>query len=181
MTELMSLDLVEKHLITKKLVLTIGYDVVNLTDPSIKKKYHGEIVMDHYGRFIPKHSHGTINLEKRTASTKIIVSKMVELYNQIINKNLLIRRIGICACDLVNESERDKEVIYKQFDLFSDTNSIDKQINNNELNEKSEKNLQKALIGIKKKYGKNSILKAMNLEEGGTTIQRNLQIGGHKG
>ena len=106
---------------------------------------------------------------------------MVELYNKIINENLLIRRISICACNLLNEEEAKKEVIHKQFDLFNDSYLIEENNKKERINESYEKKLQNALIDIKKKYGKNSILKAMNLESGATTIQRNLQIGGHKG
>ncbi len=181
MTELLVLDLVEKKLITDKLTLTIGYDVENLTKPNIRNNYHGKIVMDHYGRFIPAHSHGTINLERKTASTTIIMKNMVELYNKIVNEHLLIRRIGICACNLTNDILSNKQKIYKQFDLFSDSNIYEVEKNREKENEIVEKKLQLALIDIKKKYGKNSVLKAMNLESGATTIQRNLQIGGHKG
>ena len=173
MTELLTLDLVKKNLVTSKMVLTIGYDVENFTDPEISKEYSGEITTDRYGRKVPKHACGTINIDHKTASTKIITNAVMELYEKIINKKLLIRRINLTAQDVVNE---DEEKIYKQIDLFDNYDEIKKQRDK----EKSEKNLQKAVINIKSKYGKNAILKGMNFVEGGTTIERNSQIGGHK-
>ena len=173
MTELLTLDLVKKNLVTSKMVLTIGYDVENFTDPEISKEYSGEITTDRYGRKVPKHACGTINIDHKTASTKIITNAVMELYEKIINKKLLIRRINLTAQDVINE---DEEKIYKQIDLFDNYDEIKKQRDK----EKSEKNLQKAVINIKSKYGKNAILKGMNFVEGGTTIERNSQIGGHK-
>lgn len=155
------------------MVLTIGYDVENFTDPEISKEYSGEITTDRYGRKVPKHACGTINIDHKTASTKIITNAVMELYEKIINKKLLIRRINLTAQDVINE---DEEKIYKQIDLFDNYDEIKKQRDK----EKSEKNLQKAVINIKSKYGKNAILKGMNFVEGGTTIERNSQIGGHK-
>lgn len=181
MTELLALDLVRKKVVTDKLTLTIGYDVENLKNPNIKKYYHGEIVMDHYGRFIPKHSHGTVNLDRKTSSTKLIMEGIVKLYKDIINEKLLVRRINICACNLVNETEGKKEKVYKQFDLFSDSFLIEEENKKSRVDEEYENSLQKVMIKIKDKYGKNSILKGMNLEEGATTIIRNTQVGGHKG
>ncbi len=175
MTDLLVLELVEKHLVTNQLVLTIGYDTKNLTDPSIRNLYKGEITIDRYGREIPKHSHGTINLEKQTSSTKIIMEAIEKLYNRIANKDLLVRRLNVVANNVVNEIEvnTDKD---EQISLFVDYNKIQKE---NE-KEKKENNLQHVIIDIKKKYGKNAILKGMNLEKDGTTIERNMQIGGHK-
>ena len=180
MTELLSLELVEKKVLTDKLVLTIGYDIENLISPTIKKNYHGKIVMDHYGRFIPYPSHGTINLEKKTSSTKIIMKNVLRLFDESIEEKLLVRRINISACNLSLESDINSQVIYKQFDLFSDAYKIEEEKLKEKIDEKYEKSLQIAMLNIKKKYGKNSILKAMNLEEGATTIDRNQEIGGHK-
>lgn len=176
MTELLTLDLVKKNLITSKLVLTIGYDIENLTIPEISKGYTGEITLDHYGRKIPKHSHGTINLDHKTSSTKIITKSVMELYERIINKNLLVRRINITAQDVVNEEDYKNIKNFEQIDLFTDYSEKEKQ----NKKEKSEKELQKAVLNIKSKYGKNAILKGMNFIDGGTTIERNEQIGGHK-
>ena len=177
MTELLTLDLVEKNLVTNQIVLTVGYDIENLIDPYISNSYKGEITIDRYGREIPKHAHGTINLDHKTASTKIIMEATMKLYERIMNKQLLVRRINITANNVVDEETAKKEKPFEQIDLF--TNYQEKVEKRKE--EQTEKELQKAMIDIKKKYGKNAILKGMNLQEGGTTIERNGQIGGHKG
>ena len=176
MTELLTLDLVKKGLITSKLVLTIGYDIDNLTNPEISKSYFGEITLDRYGRKVPKHAHGTINIDHKTSSTKIITNAVMELYERIINKDLLARRINLTAEDVVSEYDYKNAKAYEQIDLFVDYNEVERK----RKKEQSEKELQKAVINIKSKYGKNAILKGMNFVEGGTTIQRNGQIGGHK-
>ena len=177
MTELLTLDLVEKNLVTNQIVLTVGYDIENLIDPYISNSYKGAITIDRYGRKIPKHAHGTINLDHKTASTKIIMEATMKLYEKIMNKQLLVRRINITANNVVDEETAKKEKPFEQIDLF--TNYQEKVEKTQE--EKTEKELQKAMIDIKKRYGKNAILKGMNLQEGGTTIERNGQIGGHKG
>lgn len=177
MTELLSLELVEKNLVTNQMVLTIGYDIENLTDPNLKGLYNGEITVDRYGRKVPKHAHGTINLDHKTSSTKIIMEAVVELYERIINKNLLVRRINVTANNIVSEASLKEEKVFEQIDLFTNYEEVNKK----RKKEQSEKQIQKAMINIKKKYGKNAIIKGMNLEEGATTIQRNGQIGGHKG
>ncbi len=177
MTELLTLDLVRKKLITSKLVLTIGYDVENLINPEISKSYNGEITLDHYGRKVPKHAHGTINIDHKTSSTKIISNAVLELYDRIIDKGLLVRRVNISADDVVNEDDYKNVKAFEQINLFVDYNKLEKE----RIKEKSEKELQKAVLNIKSKYGKNAIIKGMNLQEGGTTIERNGQIGGHKG
>ena len=181
MADLLALDLVAKHLVTNQLVLTIGYDIDNLINPSIKEKYTGEITTDHYGRSIPKHSHGTINIDHRTSSSKVIMEEMIKLYDRIVNKDLLIRRINVVANDVVNEKVANEKPRYEQFNLFTDYDKQDEKIKNQNKDEIEERKLQNVLLGIKNKYGKNSILKGMNLEEGGTTVERNGQIGGHKG
>ena len=176
MTELLTLDLVKKNLITSKMVLTIGYDIENLTNPEISKSYFGEITVDQYGRKVPKSAHGTINIDHKTSSTKIITDYVMNLYESIINKKLLVRRINITAEDVVNEDDYKNNKKFEQIDLFIDYNEIEKQ----QKKEKLEKELQKAVLDIKTKYGKNAVLKGMNFIEGGTTIERNGQIGGHK-
>lgn len=175
MTELLTLDLVEKGLVTNQIVLTVGYDKENLIDPFISNSYKGEITIDRYGRKIPKHAHGTINLDHKTSSTKIIMDAVMKLYQRIMNKELLVRRINITANNIVDEETASKEKIYEQIDLFTNYEEKEEKIQE----EKSEKELQKAMIDIKKKYGKNAIIKGMNLQEDGTTIERNKQIGGH--
>ena len=181
MSDLLSLDLVSKKLATDQLVMTIGYDVENLTNPKIRKNYNGEITIDRYGRRVPKHSHGTINLEHQTSSSKIIIENMVKLYDNIVNKNLLIRKINIVANNLIGEENIQIKHKIEQIDLFSDYKDKTEIIKKEQLEEKQEKELQNILLNIKNKYGKNAILKGMNLEDGATTIDRNGQIGGHKG
>lgn len=176
MAEALSLDLVRKNLVTDKLVLTIGYDVSNLSNQDIASSYKGEVTVDYYGRKVPKHAHGTINIDHKTSSTKIITNAIMELYEKIINKDLLARRITLEACGVVNEDYYNNTKPYEQMDLFTDYNELDK----SRKKEKLEKELQKTVINIKTKYGKNAILKGMNFLEGGTTIERNGQIGGHK-
>lgn len=175
MTELLTLDLVKKNLVTNQIVLTVGYDIENLTDPFIKNLYKGEITTDRYGRKIPKHAHGTINLDHKTSSTKIIMDAVMKLYERIINKQLLVRRINITVNNVVDEFTEKNKKTYEQIDLFTDYQQKVEKLQK----EKMEKELQKAMIGIKNKYGKNAIIKGMNLQDGGTTIDRNKQIGGH--
>ena len=180
MIDLLSLDLTDKHLVTKQLVLDIGYDIENLTNPTIRRLYDGEITIDSYGREVPKHSHGTINLDYNTSSTKVLSKKCLELFDRIVNKNLLIRKINITACNVINENKAKNEVVVEQLNLFCSTNDSEQNIEEKKKQEEDNK-LQHTLINIKNKYGKNSILKGMNLEEGATTIDRNNQVGGHKG
>lgn len=180
MIDLLTLDMVEKKYVTDQIVLTIGYDIENLKDDRISSLYDGEITTNYYGRQVPKSAHGTIKLERKTSSTKIISEATLKLYDKIINPLLLVRRINIAVCDLKNESEFSKKEIYQQFDLFSNIEEEVK-IKQKELDdEKNEKKIQQVMLDIKHKYGKNSILKALDLEDGATTIDRNSQIGGHK-
>lgn len=174
MAELLSLDLVDKKLVTDQLVLTVGYDIENINNNRIN--YKGEITIDRYGRNIPKHAHGTINLDHRTSSTKIIEKMATELYDRIINKNLLTRRINLTANKVVSEETAEKENSYTQIDLFTNYTAEEEK----HKKELQERELQRSILNIKKKYGKNAILKGMNFEEGATTIERNSQIGGHK-
>lgn len=175
MTELLVLDLVDKHLVTNQLVLDVGYDINNLTDSSID--YKGEITVDRYGRSIPKHAHGTENLDHKTSSNKIIGEAVIKLYDRIIDKKLLARRITLTANNVVNEEQAEKESSIEQINLFT---NYEKKAKEHE-EELKERCLQRSILNIKKKYGKNAILKGMNFEEGGTTIERNEQVGGHKG
>ena len=181
MADLLALDLVEKHIVTSQLVLTIGYDIENLTNPFYAKKYFGEVTTDFYGRKIPKHAHGTINLDHKTSSSKVIIENILKLYDRIINPDLLARRINITACNVVNEKYAKEETVIEQFDIFTDYEKIDREKRERKEKEEKERNLQRVVLNIKKKYGKNAILKGMNLEQGGTTIARNKQVGGHSG
>lgn len=180
MIDLMALDLVEKKKVTDQLVLTIGYDIENLTDPHRASKYKGPYTIDSYGRKVPKHAQGTVNLEKKTSSTKKLMRAVTELYERIVNKHLLIRRINITANHIVDEETVMEVEQFEQMDLFTDYQSLEKTRNDEKQAIEKEKKLQQAMIELKKKYGKNTILKGMNLEEGATAKERNSQIGGHK-
>lgn len=174
MAELLSLDLVEKRLVTSQLVLTVGYDIDNLTNPEISRLYHGEITVDHYGRNIPKHAHGTVNLNHKTSATTVIVEAVMKLYSEIVNHDLLVRRINLTANNVIDESDEKDE--YEQINLFSNYEDINKK----RKKEQEEREIQRAMLNIKSKYGKNAILKGMDLQADGTTIERNSLIGGHK-
>ena len=177
MLESLSLELVEKHLITNQIVLVIGYDIENLNNTNLRKEFE-EVAIDRYGRFIPKPATGRINIDY-TSSTKKIVESSINLYERIVNDKLLIKRINVSLNNLLDESSLKKER-YFQFDLFSDTKEVDKKNLNEQIDLKKELDLQHTMLDIMKKYGKNSILKAHDLKEEATTIDRNNQIGGHK-
>ena len=180
MTDLLVLDLVEKHLVTDQMVLTIGYDIDNLTDPKRRNAYHGEVTIDRYGRRVPKHAHGTINLKNQTSSTKQIMDAVMELYDRIVDPNLLIRRIYVVACRLSDESSAKQEDTFEQLDLFTDYAALEQKKQAEKVKKEKERKLQEAVLSVKKKYGKNAMLKGMNLQEGATSVERNRQIGGHK-
>lgn len=180
MTDLLVLDLVEKHLVTNQLVLTVGYDIENLTDPKISKYYTGPVTTDHYGRQIPKHAHGTVNLDRQTSSTRIIVEAMLGLFDRIVDKKLLVRRVNVSANRVVSESSVDTSAPMEQLDLFTDYEELERKQKAEQAALEREKKAQKAIIEIRKKYGKNAVLKGMNLQEGATTKDRNEQVGGHK-
>lgn len=180
MTDLLVLNLVDKGLVTDQLVLTVGYDIENLTDPEIRKRYQGEIVTDRYGRKIPKHAHGTANLDRKTSSTMLILDAVMDLYDRIIDHNLLVRRIYVTACHVTEESAASEQPAFEQLDLFTDYQALEQRKQEEEAKLNREKQLQQAMLGIQKKYGKNAVLKGMNLEEGATARERNRQIGGHK-
>ena len=178
MIDQLALDLVDKRLVTDQIVLTIGYDIKNLEQGT--KKNVGEITTDWYGRKLPKHAHGTANLKLHTSSSRLMTQAGVKLYHEIVNPDLLIRRITMAANHVISEKEVQEEQQYEQMNLFTDFGIAKKE--KEEKNEKleREKKMQKAMLDIKKKYGKNAILKGMNLQEDGTAMERNRQIGGHK-
>ena len=180
MTDMLVLDLVEKGLVTDQMVLTVGYDIENLKNSEIRKKYKGEYTFDRYGRKIPKHAHGTINLKKMTSSTKIIMENVAKLYDEIINSELLVRRMNVVANHVTRQEDVVEKKEFEQLDLFTDYGELEKQKQKEKDMLAKEKRLQKAMIDVKKKYGKNAILKGMNLEEGATAMERNRQIGGHR-
>ena len=179
MAEALTLDMVDKHYVTDCLVLTIGYDIQNLQDSDRRNHYQGEVTLDFYGREVPKAAHGTVRLDYPTSSTKIITQAFLNLYQKIIHPSLLIRRISLSAFHLQSQEEVDQQTFYQQLPLFSHLEEVDLAKERKETQD--ERRVQQAILKIKNKYGKNSILKGLNLVEGGTMIERNNQVGGHKG
>lgn len=171
MADLLSLELVSKRIVTDQIVLTVGYDI-----ESLNKSYSGAVETDRYGRKIPKNAHSSENIGRYTSSSKLICETAMNLFDRIVDKNLLVRRMYIVANHIITEKDAEKESEYVQLDLFSDTKK--QEAEENEL--KKEKDMQRAILKIKSKYGKNSIIKGMNLKEGATALERNRQIGGHK-
>lgn len=180
MTDLLVLDLVDKRLVTDQLVLTVGYDIENLSDSNRKKLYCGQVTIDRYGRSVPKSAHGTVNLGRQTSSTKLIMEAVTELFERIVDKNLLVRRVNIAANHVVDETSIQKMDSFEQLSLFTDYAAVQAKKEEEEAELAREKKVQKAMLEIKRKYGKNAVLKGMNLEEGATGMLRNKQIGGHR-
>lgn len=176
MTELLVRDLIRKRLVTDQLVLTVCYDIECLKNAEIRSRYNGQVTRDYYGRAVPKHAHGTENLTRHLSSDKVITDAMMRLFDRIVNKDLLIRKIYVVACHVIYENDIRAEESYEQLDMFTDYEEIQEQ---KRLLEK-ERNLQLAVFKIEEKYGRNAILKGMNLEDGATTVERNSQIGGHR-
>lgn len=172
MTDMLVLDLVDKGLSADQMVLTVGYDIDNIYPDSL---YQGEVVTDHYGRKVPKSAHGSINLGGYTSSSKKIIAAVMELYDKIVDETLLVRRMYVVANHIIPESNVNKDEPV-QLDFFTDHEAAEKEQAENE----REKNMQRAMLEIKKKYGKNAVLKGMNLKEGATAMERNNQVGGHK-
>ena len=186
MTESLVLDMVDKGFVTDQIVLTVSYDIENLTDPVRRAFYKGEIKTDAYGRQIPKHAHGTENFNELTSSTSVIMDGMIRLYKRITDEKLLIRKLSISVNNLVEEKNAKPKEEFTQLSLFDDY-SLGTDINDSNVKSKKdkdaiekEKKMQKLMIDVKKKFGKNAILKGMSLQEGATAKDRNNQIGGHK-
>lgn len=154
MTDLLVLDLVDKGLVTDQMILTVGYDIENLTHPDIRKLYKGEIVTDHFGRKIPKHAHGTANIGRLTSSTMLIMDAVIELFDRIIDKNLLIKRIYITACHVIEENTVTEKPAFEQLNLFTDYDALEKRKQEEEAKLKREKQLQQAMLGIQKNTAK---------------------------
>lgn len=179
MADSVSLDLIDRHVVTNQIVLTVGYDVESLTNPTIRAKYKGPIKTDHYGRLVPVHAHGTINMEQPTSSSKIIIDKVVQLFDRIINPDLLVRRLSLSINNLINERMLRTEYAGEQLDLFTDYEKLKQQRQVLEAEMSKERRRQEAILKIKKIYGKNAILKGLNFTDGATQRDRNRQIGGH--
>ena len=180
MTDLLSLDLVSKGLVTNQVVLTVGYDIESLADPKRRQEYRGEITTDHYGRKVPKHAHGTENLPRYTSSSREIVDAALRLYDRIVDPKLLVRRVYVVAGRVLPEGDAPEEAKSEQLDLFSDYTHVEEREAEEQAAREREKKRQTAILAIQKKYGKNAILKGMNFEDGAMTRERNGQVGGHR-
>ena len=179
MADSVALELIERRLVTDQLVLTVGYDIESLTNPEIRAKYHGKITTDHYGRQVPVHAHGTINIGHPTSSGKILIAKVAELYDRIINPDLLVRRLTLSINHLTNEQAPKGKPRVIQLDLFTDYEEEKRKKEKEEAELAKERRRQEAVLKIKKMYGKNAILKGLNYTDGATQRDRNQQIGGH--
>ena len=183
MAEGMALDLVQKRLVTDQLVLTVGYDAESLTRPEIRTKYRGEISINHYGKPVPKHAHGTFNFKKPTSSSRLIMNGAAELFDRYVNPDLLIRRMNLTTNHVKDEAivnSKQSTVNYEQLDLFTDYEALNKQKQKEKARLEKERRMQEAQLKIKQRFGKNAILRGLNFEEGATAMDRNKQIGGHR-
>ena len=181
MMDKLVLKLVENKLVTDLIVLTVSYDTENLENPSIRENYKGEIVKDWYGRLVPQHAHGSVSLKAPTSSTKILLAETSDLYDRIVDPMLLVRKLNVTLGRVIPEEEaRGAEPVYEQMDLFTDYEALEKEKEAQKEMLEKEKRMQQAILEIRQRYGKNAIIKGMNLEEGATALERNRQIGGHK-
>ena len=181
MAEAMTLDLVAKRLVTDQLLLTVSYDAECLTRPEIREKYHGEITTNYYGKAVPKHAHGTFNFDKPTSSSRLIMDGTAELYDRIVNPDLLVRRLSLVTNHVIPESvAAEQNHVPQQLDLFTDYEALEKQKQEEKAKRDKERRLQETQLKIKQRFGKNAILRGLNFEEGATAKERNKQIGGHK-
>ena len=179
MADSVSLELIDKRLVTDQLVLTVGYDIESLTDPNIRAKYKGKVTTDYYGRRVPEHAHGTVNIEHPTSSGKILVEKVAELFDRIINPNLLVRRLTLSINHLIYEEDLKARQRVVQLDLFTDYEELKRRQEAEAAEFARERRGQEAILKIKKMFGKNAILKGLNYADGATQRDRNQQIGGH--
>ena len=180
MADQLSMDLVRQGLFTDQVVLDVGYDIENLKDPKIASKYKGPIESDHYGREVPKSVHGSRNLGRHTTSTARIMDAVAAIYDRIVDKSLLVRRFNVAVTHLLYQEEIKKEEVPEQLDLFTDYEKVEKERRAEEEELEREHRMQKALLDIRDKFGKNAIVKGLNMQEGATAMERNKQVGGHK-
>ncbi|MCR5734983.1 MAG: DNA methylase [Lachnospiraceae bacterium] len=180
MTDNLVLELVKKDLVTDQMVIDVGYDIENLKDPEIKKNYKGEVKSDYYGRMVPKPVHGSINLKEHTSSTRLIMDAVTKLFEEITDEHLLVRRMSVCANHVLRASEVQEKEAYEQLELFVDYEERSRTEEKEKEALKREKRMQQAIVELKDKYGKNAVLRGMDLSEGATRIERNSQVGGHK-
>lgn len=179
MADAVSLDLIDQRLCTDQIVLQVGYDIESLTRPEIRANYFGKVTKDHYGRLVPQHAHGTINIPMPTASASILIEKVAELFDRIVNPLLLVRRLTLSLNHLVPESSVKAKPQPVQLDLFADNEADARKREEERARLEKERRAQEAALRIKKAFGKNAILKGLNYSEGATQRERNAQIGGH--
>ncbi|MBR3644142.1 MAG: DNA methylase, partial [Parasporobacterium sp.] len=183
MVDALALELVEKHLVADQLALTVNYDVESLSDPAVRSRYKGEVIKDWYGRPAPKHAHGSENFGCFTSSSKMFLSAADRLYDRIVHPDLLIRRMNVVAVNTIPEEEaarKAKEEQYEQMDLFTDYAALEQKKEQEKAEREKERRVQEAVLEIRKKFGKNAMLKGMNLVEGATAAERNEMVGGHQ-
>jgi len=180
MADMLTMDLLDKGLVTDQIVLTVGYDAENLSDPRRKQKYHGPVTTDHYGRKIPKHAHGTVSLGRHTCSENLIINAAVGLFDRIADRDLLVRRVYVVAGHVMEESRVPEHESYQQLDIFTDQEAEQKRLEAEAAALNRERHRQEAVLDIRRRYGKNAILKGVDFEEGATARDRNRQIGGHR-
>ena len=174
------LDLVDKGLVTDQMALYVGYDSASLSTPAGQEGYHGPVVRDHYGKPVPKPAHSSINLSGPTASSRTIIEAVTALYERIVNPGLLVRRVNVVANHVTPEDMILTQTPPEQLDLFTDYGALEQKQAAERAAQMRERNMQRAVLEIKQKYGKNAILKGMNLEEAATAVERNRQVGGHR-
>ncbi len=180
MAEAMALKLVSRRLVTSQLIITVNYDRECLENPDIRALYNGEVTKDYYGRMVPKHAHGTVNLKQQTSSSRLIMQAVEGLYDSIVNPDLLVRRLNITAANVVSEEFAKSKKVPEQLDIFTDYEALNRQREEERKALEKERRMQEAQLKIKQRYGKNAILRGLNFDEGATAIERNKQIGGHK-
>ena len=180
MAEAMALKLVSRRLVTSQLIITVNYDRECLENPDIRALYNGEVTKDYYGRMVPKHAHGTVNLKQQTSSSRLIMQAVEGLYDSIVNPDLLVRRLNITAANVVSEESTKNKKVPEQLDIFTDYEALNRQREEERKALEKERRMQEAQLKIKQRYGKNAILRGLNFDEGATAIERNKQIGGHK-
>jgi len=178
MADSLALDLLDKRLVTNQIVLTVGYDISNLTDTEKHREYCGEITTDRYGRMVPKHAHGTANLKEYTSSANLLRAATIALFERIANKSLLVRRLTLSANNVVEEERSQVPARIEQLSLLKSILSQEK--NEEQVVLQRERRRQQAVLDIRNRYGKNAILKGMSFQDGATAMERNRQIGGHK-
>ena len=182
MADRMALDLLERRQMTQRLTLTVGYDASNMTDAAISRNYNGPVATDRYGRRVPAHAHGTAAMKRYTSSSRLITEAAMSIFLRVADKRLLVRRINITACDVIDEHEarRRNNNIPVQLDLFDDSSLTVARQHDEEERLSKERRMQETLLEIKRRYGKNAVLKAISYDDDATARQRNTQIGGHK-